>query len=283
MLHRFLVIVLTGLLGGLQAVPAGAAPQPVDLELVLAVDVSGSVDADEARLQRQGYADALRDPEIHKAIRAGILGRVAITYFEWSSLDHKSIVAPWTLVDGPQSAMALASHLAEAPIRTGMRTSITGAIVFAMTLFDEKAFEGTRRVIDISGDGPSNEGGDVREARDAALARGFVINGLPIINERPNRFGFPVLQDLDKYYEGCVTGGPGSFVIVARDFESFGVAIRRKMLLEIASVPAARKMASADPTLPRLRRVQDRVPPYHGGCDIGERQSRDFWRNRFGP
>ncbi len=283
MLHRFLVIVLTVLLGGLYTVTASAAPQPVDLELVLAVDVSGSVDADEAKLQRQGYADALRDPDIHKAIRAGILGRVAITYFEWSSLDHKAIVAPWTLVDGPQSAMALASHLAEAPIRTGMRTSITGAIVFAMTLFDEKAFEGTRRVIDISGDGPSNEGGDVREARDAALARGFVINGLPIINERPNRFGFPVLQDLDKYYEGCVTGGPGSFVIVARDFESFGVAIRRKMLLEIASVPAARKMASADPSLPKLRRVQDRVAPYHGGCDIGERQSRDFWRNRFGP
>ncbi len=282
-MHRVLGLLLAAALAGGWDAPARAAGQPVDLELVLAIDVSGSVDQDEAKLQRQGYVEALRDPDIHKAIKAGILGRIAITYFEWSSVDHKAIVAPWTLVDGPQTAMQLASHLAEAPIRTGMRTSITGAILFAMTMFDENAFEGTRRVIDISGDGPNNEGGDVQEARDAALARGIVINGLPIINDRPNRFGFPVMQDLDKYYEGCVTGGPGSFVVVAQDFETFAVAIRRKMLLEIASVPSARKMAAADPRLPTLRRVQDRIVPYHAGCDIGERQSRDFWRNRFGP
>lgn len=282
-MHRVLAIGLAAFIGWISTPAATAAPQPVDLELVLAIDVSGSVDHDEAKLQRQGYVDALRDPEIHKAIKSGILGKIAITYFEWSSLDHKAIVAPWTLVDSPQTALQLASHLAEAPIRTGMRTSITGAILFAMTMFDENAFEGTRRVIDISGDGPSNEGGDVQEARDAALAKGIVINGLPIINDRPNRFGFPVMQDLDKYYEGCVTGGPGSFVIVAQDFDTFAVAIRRKMLLEIASVPTARKMVSADPSLPRLRRVQDKIVPYHGGCDIGERQSRDFWRNRFGP
>lgn len=271
---------------------ASAADLPVDLELVLAIDISGSIDTDEAKLQRQGYVDALRDPEIHKAIKAGVLGRIAVTYFEWSSFDHKAIVAGWTLLDGPKSAMELASYLAEVPVRTGMRTSITGAILFAMPMFEGNGFEGTRKVIDISGDGPNNDGGDVMEARDEAIAKGITINGLPIINDRPNRFGFPVLQDLDKYYEACVIGGPGAFAVVARDFDSFAAAVRRKMLLEIAGIlPPVRHAKALTPPRPALRQLaQATAPPpmqnrpgYPGGCDIGERQSRDFWRQRYGP
>lgn len=270
---------------------AGAADLPVDLELVLAIDISGSIDADEAKLQRQGYVDALRDPEIHKAIKAGIIGRIAVTYFEWSSFDHKSIVAGWTLIDGPKAALELAAYLAEVPVRTGMRTSITGAILFAMPMFEGNGFEGTRKVIDISGDGPNNDGGDVTESRDEAVAKGIVINGLPIINERPNRFGFPVLQDLDKYYEACVIGGPGAFVVVARDFDSFAAAVRRKMLLEIAGMLPPTRHAKAVTPAPQhpLRQLaqssplQQNRPGYSGGCDVGERQSRDFWRQRYGP
>jgi hypothetical protein len=279
-------------LASLAAFEAKAADLPVDLELVLAIDISGSIDADEAKLQRQGYVDALRDPEIHKAIKAGVLGRIAITYFEWSSFDHKSIVAGWTLIDGPKAAMELAAYLAEVPVRTGMRTSITGAVLFAMPMFEGNGFQGTRRVIDVSGDGPNNDGGDITEARDEAVAKGITINGLPIINERPNRFGFPVLQDLDKYYEACVIGGPGAFVVVARDFDSFAAAVRRKMLLEIAGMmPPARHAtrAVAPPRqMPPLRQLAQAAPlqnrqGYPGGCDVGERQSRDFWRQRYGP
>jgi hypothetical protein len=265
--------------------PASAA-EPADLELVMAIDISGSIDQDEARLQRQGYVNAFRDPQVIKAIRSGPNGRIAVAYFEWSSFNSYRLVLDWTPVGDAASSNALADTLAAVPIMRGMRTSISGAIDYAIPLFERSGYESPRRVLDISGDGPNNDGGLITVFRDRAIARGITINGLPVINERPNQFGFPTLPDLDKYYEGCVIGGPGAFVEIARDFEDFDRAVRRKLILEIAGLkpelaPPGRATRWAGPAARAgsLRRaVADHV--YDKGCDIGERQSREFWRSR---
>lgn len=267
-----------------------AAQTEVDLQLVLAVDISGSVDQDEALLQRQGYVAAFRDPEVIRAIKGGMIGRIAVMYFEWASYGDNRLLVDWMVIGDEASAHLFAAMLAEAPIRTGLRTSITGAIDFALPRFAQADMRATRRVIDISGDGPNNDGGLIDFAREKAIAAGITINGLPIVNDRPNRFGFPNMIDLDKYYEGCVIGGPGAFIVVAQDFASFGEAVRRKLLLEIAGlVPEGgrasvgrRETAQRPRALPfqpgraLLHRAQ-----YSPGCDIGERRSRDFYQNRF--
>jgi hypothetical protein len=254
---------------------AARAAEPVDLELVLAVDISGSIDEDEARLQREGYVAALSDPDVLKAIRGGLHGRIAIAYFEWSGPETRRLVLDWTIVEDQATALAAAASLAAAPIRSGMSTSISGAIEYAMPMYG-RAYSGSRRVLDISGDGPNNAGALILGPREAALAGGITINGLPIINDRPSRGGFPIMKDLDLYYEHCVIGGPGAFLIVAESFETFAAAIRKKMIIEIAG--------ATDPALPRaaesglIRRVADPYPP---GCDIGERMSREFFQRRF--
>lgn len=288
---RVAVTLLTWLAGSLAllaAVPAPAADKiPVDLELILAVDISGSIDAEEAKLQREGYAAALVDPLVVKAIRGGIHGKVAIAYFDWSDSWVQNQISDWVLVQDQASAEALARRLLAEPTRTARRTSITGAIIHAMPRFGSGPYQGMRRVLDISGDGPNNDGGPVDLARDRALAAGIVINGLPINNKRPSPFGFPALEDLDAYYEGCVIGGPGAFVVVAEDFRSFGEAVRRKLILEIASAPMVPPdwQRAGPPVL--LQRVQRGQPPaggagrYPKGCDIGERQSQEFWRRRW--
>ena len=258
-------------------VPARAAAQPVDLELVLAVDVSGSVDRDEARLQRDGYVAALTDPQVIDAVRGGLHGRIAVTYFEWAGYRHRRLLADWHLVHDRASAEAFAARLAAAPIATGVSTSISGAIQFALPLFGQGGFQGERRVIDISGDGPNNDGPDVTAARDQALALGVTINGLPILNDRPNVANFPNLDDLDEYYDGCVIGGPGAFMVVAQGFETFAAAVKRKLILEIAARPDVER-----PEQPRVVPARFRPVGYAQGCDIGERQLQQYLRGRSG-
>ncbi|MBM3567611.1 MAG: DUF1194 domain-containing protein [Alphaproteobacteria bacterium] len=258
---------------GLVSATMAAEREPVDLELVLAIDVSGSIDMEEARLQRQGYADAMRHPDVISAIRGGEYQKIAVSYFEWADDYHKYQVLEWVAVGDRASAELWAAALLDAPTRPGRRTSISGAIDYAMPLYDRNPFVGRRKVLDISGDGPNNSGRIVTLARDAALAKGITINGLPIINDRLNPGGFPVMKDLDVYFEGCVIGGPGAFVVVAENFAAFGQAVRKKLILEIAN-----RQPSPWDRPARFRRAS-----YAGGCDIGERQSRDFWQRRWGP
>jgi Protein of unknown function (DUF1194) len=245
------------------------AKVPVDLQLVLAVDISGSIDADEAKMQRDGYIAALGSPEVIKAILSGPFRRIAITYFEWSEAVSQVMVVPWRLIDDHKAALGLADTLADTPISRGRFTSISGAIQYAIPLFDVSPYEGVRRVIDISGDGPNNNGILVIAARDLALSKGITINGLPIVNERMERFG-PPMPNLDLYFRDCVIGGPGAFYVVAESFASFGLAVRRKLVLEIAGLA---------PPPPRLfQRAQDRVAP---PCDEGERMWQRRFLNRF--
>ncbi|MGH6943634.1 MAG: DUF1194 domain-containing protein [Geminicoccaceae bacterium] len=219
--------------------PAPAAAQedkgvPVDLELVLAVDISGSIDEIEARLQREGYVRALGHPDVIQAIRSGMFGRIAVTYVEWANDEHQQTVIGWTLVSDLSSAQAMAGALAEAPMSSGRWTSISGAVDYAARLFDHNGYQGFRRVIDVSGDGYNNRGRPVEWARDDAVAAGITINGLPIMNGRSNPWGGPPPADLDLYYEERVIGGPGAFIVVAQDFSAFASAILNKLLLEIA-------------------------------------------------
>ncbi len=209
---------------------------PVDLELVLAVDVSRSIDADEFDLQRQGYARAITNQSVLNAIQTGAIGSIAVTYVEWSGADQQKTVVDWTLVRDAQTAQDFAAAILGAPRSFAAYTSISGAIDFAVKLFDANRFEGSRQVIDISGDGSNNSGRPVWLARDAALEVGITINGLAIINDRPNPFSRPEPK-LDDYYRENVIGGAGAFVIVAEDFQSFSSAILSKLIKEIAAAP----------------------------------------------
>lgn len=213
---------------------------PVDLELVLAVDVSGSIDPDEARQQREGYLSAIVDPAVIQAIRANFHGRIAIAYVEWASADYQRLVVDWMLVEDEKSAFAFVEQLGDAPPLSARWTSLSAVIDFAVPLFEGNGFAGDRRVIDVSGDGPNNRGRPVTLARDAALAQGVVINGLPILNDRPQPFNLPTPNEmaLDRYYAENVIGGPGSFVIPAQDFADFKSAILSKLIREIAGHPA---------------------------------------------
>ncbi len=261
------------------AAGAASADQPVDLELVLAIDVSGSIDADEAKLQRDGYMQAFLDPLVVRAIQAGERGAITVAYVEWASYNQRRTVVDWMVIKDEASSRAFVAELARNPPIIGMSTSISGAIEYGLNLFGKGGYKGARRVIDISGDGPNNSGGMVTFARDRAIASGVTINGLPVLNDRPNRMNFPTLPDLDLYYEGCVIGGPGAFVVVAQDFVNFAHAIRQKLILEIAGrVPDRRTRFAAPRRAPSLARPAEYV--YPKGCDVGERQSREFFRNR---
>jgi hypothetical protein len=236
MRFRFGVLVL-GLVW--LAWPAGArAQERVDLELALAIDVSGSIDPQEAALQRDGYLKALVDPQVLRAIAGGERKKIAVTYFEWASFGYQRLIVDWSVISDQASAQAFVKRLAAAPISTERWTSISAAIEFAMRRFETNPHKGGRRVIDISGDGRNNNGRDLEEVRAEALARGIVINGLPIVNDRPTRWGTPPERDLDLYYRDHVIGGPGAFFIVADGFHSFANAIRTKLVREIATAPA---------------------------------------------
>jgi len=227
---------------------------PVDTELVIAVDVSNSMDPEEQQLQREGYITGLTSPEFLSALRAGMIGKVAVTYFEWAGLNDQKIIVPWRLVDGPESADALAVEIARAPYRRAPRTSIYGALQFAKPLFDASGFNGSRRVIDVSGDGSNNMGPPVTLMRDDVLAAGITINGLPIMLNRPFGYGMYATQmeHLDVYYEDCVTGGPGSFVIPIKQRDQFKEATRAKLVLEIAGRMPERRIVPVQAKAPRV-------------------------------
>ena len=238
---------------------------PVDVELVIAVDVSYSMDPDEQALQREGYVLALTSKEFLQALRQGAHGKIAITYFEWAGQFDQKIVMPWRLIDGPEAADAVAAEIARAPYRRASRTSISGALRFAQPLFDESGYKGLRRVIDVSGDGANNAGPLVVPTRDEVLAAGITINGLPIMLKRPYA-GTMDLEELDVYYEDCVIGGPGSFVIPVREREKLIEATRTKLLLEIAGRQPEARILPAASKAPRI------------SCTIGER----LWQERWG-
>jgi hypothetical protein len=250
--------------------PEAALAQPAaDLELVIAVDVSLSMDLDEQRLQRDGYVAAFRDPEVHKAIASGPHGRIVVTYMEWAGPPTQQVVIPWTSIDGADAARAFADRLETIPISRARMTSISAALQFSGRLFETSGYKGIRRVIDVSGDGPNNAGVPVVPVRDELVAQGVVINGLPIMLKLAT--GFFDLADLDRYYADCVIGGTGAFMIPIKEKSEFQTATRRKLLLEIAGheLPA------------RLFRVQAAPAEPQMDCLVGERQWRHYMDGRF--
>ena len=255
-----LPMLLPGLPGATARAQAQAPMQAieVDAELVLAVDVSRSMSPRELEIQRRGYAEALQSRPVIEAITSGLLGRVAITYIEWAGEGSQRTIVDWTLVEGRGDAQAIAGRLTARFNRALRRTSISGALTFAADLFDANGFTSSRRIIDISGDGPNNMGRPVAQARDAVLARGITINGLPLTTRGADagpgrRFD---IDDLESYYRDCVIGGPGAFVMPVRAWDEFPAAVRRKLVMELAA-------AAATP-LP----VQARPP---ADCMIGEK------------
>ena len=247
------------------ATPASA--EEVDLELVLAVDVSFSMDEDEQRLQRLGYVEAIRSAEVLAAIQDGIHGKIAIAYMEWAGAAEQRVVVDWQVISDQGSAEAFTARLGQQPIRRVFRTSISEAVAVATDLIAENGYEGIRKVIDVSGDGPNNQGRLVTAARDRAVAAGITINGLPLMLKRSANSYFD-LPNLDEYYTTCVIGGSGAFLVPVRDIEAFGEAVRRKLVLEIAGGPPER--ATVIPA-----QLTTTVDPF---CTIGER----IWRSRIG-
>ena len=250
---------------GLNRPSSRAVEANVDVELVIAVDVSYSMDPDEQALQREGYITGLTSAEFLNALRQGMHGKIAITYFEWAGAADQQIVVPWRLIDGPASARAFADEVARAPYRRAYRTSISGALRFAQPLFEGSGFRGLRRVIDVSGDGVNNQGVPVTLTRDDALERGITINGLPILLKRPSPATMDI-ENLDVYYEDCVIGGPGAFVIPIKERDQFREATRTKLVLEIAGRQPPARVIPAAASAPRI------------SCLIGER----MWQQRWG-
>ncbi len=250
---------------GIQVSDSRDKTATVDIELILAVDVSYSMDMDELAVQREGYAQAIVSKEFLQALKAGQTGKIAVTYFEWAASNDQKIIIPWRVIDGPETADAVSEEILKTPIRRASRTSISGAINFAMPLFEENPYHGLRRVIDISGDGPNNNGLPVTGARDAALEKGITINGLPIMVKEPS-YSTMDIENLDFYYEDCVIGGPGSFVVSIKDRDKFKEAIRTKLLLEVAGRTPERPVVPVAEKEPRV------------SCMIGEK----IWQDRWG-
>lgn len=239
------------------ALPVRAETE-VDLELVLAVDISRSMSGADLAIQRQGYAEALRSAEVLAAIQGGLAGRIGVTYVEWSGADWQRVLAGWTIVESAADAAALAARITAETGGSLRRTSISEGLLFAASRFETSPFAARRRVIDISGDGPNNEGPPVTAARDAVLARGITINGLPVMS---GLAADPLwhIDNLDLYYRDCVIGGPGAFVLPVRGLGAFAAAVRRKLVLEISGLAAN-----------GLQPAQFRTGP-PADCLIGER------------
>jgi Protein of unknown function (DUF1194) len=223
------------------------AAEPVDLLLVLSSDVSRSVDHPKFLLQREGYATAISDPHVIDAIRSGPHQRIAVCFVEWSGFGAQKLVIDWTAIDGPAAARKFGDQLLELPRSFADRTSISGGIEFAMAQLERAPFEAARRTIDVSGDGTNNAGRDVKLARDEAVAKGIVVNGLVILSDRPVPWNAEHTNPpggLEKYYQDNVIGGPGAFVLVAENFNSFGRAIIKKMIAEIAFLASAPRLVA---------------------------------------
>ncbi len=251
------------------------AETAVDLELVLAVDVSLSMDIEEQRLQRDGYVNAFRDPKVIEAIRSGLHGRIAVTYVEWAGSRIQSVVVPWRLLQTADDANDFADLLAKQPISRFTLTSISAAMIRSSLLFATNGFQGLRRVIDISGDGPNNSGLPVEAARDDVVKRGIIINGLALtLNDRGSEYSYFDIPALDKYYRDCVIGGTGAFALEVRSTSEFATAIRQKLLLEIAAAPL---IAPA-----RVVAVQLTSPEEKYDCLIGEKLWQQYLIDGFG-
>jgi hypothetical protein len=230
-------------------VPAAAsAAEDVDLLLVLAVDVSRSIDASKFQLQREGYAAAVADPHVLEAISTGRTGRIGLTFVEWSGVGAQKVVIDWTKIGDTDSAKGFGDRLLEAPRSFADRTSISGAIEFAMGQLDKAPYEAARRTIDVSGDGTNNAGRDVAMLRDEAVAKGITINGLVILSDNPMSWNPDHTNPpggLANYYRNNVVGGPSAFVMVAENFNSFGQAIIKKMIAEVAQAHEALPLRAA--------------------------------------
>jgi hypothetical protein len=273
-LHNAIAGVLTAAVFALAAFAAPNPPRfadksanaiPVDVELVIAVDVSYSMDPEEQALQREGYVQALTSREFMQALREGATGKIAVTYFEWAGQNDQKIIMPWRLIEGPESADAVAAEIARAPYRRASRTSISGGLKFAKPLFDNSGYRGLRRVIDVSGDGTNNAGDLIVPTREEVLAAGITINGLPIMLKRPLR-GSMDIENLDVYYEDCVIGGPGAFVVPIHERKQFIEATRTKLVLEISGRQPEPRVIPASSQAPRI------------SCTIGEK----MWQERWG-
>ena len=245
--------------------PPTRLPVQVDLELILAVDVSGSMDGPEQAFQRAGYLAAIPHPDVVRAIRSGPNQRIALTYVEWAGYNRNAITVPWRIVSDMASAKAFAGQLAATPVAYLRGTSISGALDFGARYFAESGVTSLRRVIDISGDGPNNVGPPVLTLRDEVLAKGIVINGLPIMlaPTLARRMGV----GLDIYYRDCVIGGPGSFVLPLLKSEDWASAIRRKLILEIAGRPARAIRVQQKPEAQETKTTD---------CLIGEQLRREW-------
>lgn len=261
------------LLSGLSlAAPAAAGDDgnaPVDLELVLAVDISYSMDTEEQALQRDGYAAAITSPEFLDALRLGPQGRIAMAYVEWAGENEQQVAVNWRVIDGRESAEAFAAAVRAAPLRRVYRTSISGALLYSADQFDLNGYKGLRKVIDVSGDGVNNQGPPVQVARDAVLQRGITVNGLPLVMKRGAAAAIDV-PELDVYYEDCVIGGPGAFVVPVEQISEFARAVKTKLVLEVAGVVPKPRPGLVVPAASAQPRVS---------CTIGEKMWLDHWAN----
>lgn len=249
--------------------PVAAQPAEVDVELLLLVDVSRSMSPVELEIQRRGYAEALLSPQVMTAVQSGLLGRVAMAYVEWAGVSTQRLVVNWTVIENEDDARAFVGRLSQDFPVAMQRTSIADALEYGATLMRTNEFAGLRRVIDISGDGPNNQGADVTLARDRVLAEGIVINGLPLMTR--DLINTPWhLEDLDQYYVNCVIGGPGAFAIPVTQWEEFAEAVRRKLVLELVGVP----------DVPAIRAQSHGARPEGYDCRIGEKmweRNRRYW------
>jgi hypothetical protein len=276
--------------------PPGSGPsnakaaERVDLELIMVADVSRSIDEDEARLQREGVAAAFLSADVIGAIRAGLRGRIAVAYIDYSSRPFNKVVVDWRIIHDQESANGFAQVLLKAPLTDGSRTSISDAIEHAVQMLEGNAITGTRRIIDVAGDGPNNHGRLVSQVRDETVAKGITINGLPIVEDPGLQFRSRYyLPDLDQYYLGCVIGGRGAFHVPARNFKDFARAIKKKLILEIANRVLDRRpigharviKASGHGGAPGL--TVPAGPGYRLGCDIGERMRNRAWGDPDDP
>ena len=228
--------------------PKARAADPVDLLLVLAADVSRSVDHAKFKLQREGYAAAIANPQVLEAISSGMHRRIAVCFVEWSGSSSQKLLIEWMIIDDAAAARAFGDRLLEAPRAFADRTSISAGLEFSMAQLERAPFPAARRTIDVSGDGTNNSGRDVALVRDEVVGKGVTVNGLVILSERaipwnPEHTNPP--GGLANYYRDNVMGGPGSFVMVAQDFNAFGQAIVKKLIAEIAMAPSP----NADPSL----------------------------------
>lgn len=256
------MLALLAILFGLSGLAGPSSAQSdqageVDVELVIAVDVSRSMDFEEIRIQREGYVAAIRHPDFINAVRSGLIGRIAISYYEWAGTVDPQSVVDWQIVETEADAERFAAMLEARPVSGQRRTSISAAIAEGTAMILANRFQGMRQVIDVSGDGPNNAGAPVTMMRDRAFEAGIVVNGLAIML-RPS--GMPV--GLDLYYGDCVITGPGSFILPVYRIEDFAVAVRRKLVMEISGTTPP----------PAIRKVADRDID----CLIGERQWRNF-------